>query len=127
MLVAVAALMAVCWACGGTGSPARKIKRLAERTNRSCPLRINESITLDSTLYDEKAHALSYFYTVEGEADDSLYMEAHRSDLEQALYRAVENSAEMETFRQLGTSLRYVYYSASRHTELAAFSLAIPR
>ena len=38
-------------------SQVRKFKQTAEKTNRSCPTRMNETITLDSTRYDEKDNA----------------------------------------------------------------------
>ncbi len=39
-------------------SQVRKFKQTAEKTNRSCPTRMNETITLDSTRYDAVAFYL---------------------------------------------------------------------
>ena len=55
-------------------SQVRKFKQTAEKTNRSCPTRMNETITLDSTRYNEKDNSVSYFYSVTGELDNATYM-----------------------------------------------------
>ena len=58
-------------------SQVRKFKQTAEKTNRSCPTRMNETITLDSTCYNEKDNSVSYFYSVTGELDNATYMNTH--------------------------------------------------
>ena len=59
-------------------SQVRKFKQTAEKTNRSCPTRMNETITLDSTCYNEKDNSVSYFYSVTGELDNATYMNTGR-------------------------------------------------
>jgi len=73
-------------------SQVRKFKQTAEKTNRSCPTRMNETITLDSTRYNEKDNSVSYFYSVTGELDNATYMNTH--------YAALTSPAECS--RQLG-------------------------
>ena len=92
-------------------SQVRKFKQTAEKTNRSCPTRMNETITLDSTCYNEKDNSVSYFYSVTGELDNATYMNTHYAAFKQALQDAVDNSVEMEEYRKFGTSIRYIYYS----------------
>ena len=94
-------------------SQVRKFKQTAEKTNRSCPTRMNETITLDSTCYNEKDNSVSYFYSVTGELDNATYMNTHYAAFKQALQNAVDNSVEMEEYRKFGTSIRYIYYSGS--------------
>ena len=90
-------------------SQVRKFKQTAEKTNRSCPTRMNETITLDSTCYNEKDNSVSYFYSVTGELDNATYMNTHYAAFKQALQDAVDNSVEMEEYRKFGTSIRYIY------------------
>lgn len=61
-----ALLIATLAACTGKG-PARKFKETAERLNQTYPIRLNETITIDSTHYNEKDNTVSYYYTVTGE------------------------------------------------------------
>mgnify|MGYP001161759166 FL=1 len=108
-------------------SQVRKFKQTAEKTNRSCPTRMNETITLDSTCYNEKDNSVSYFYSVAGELDNATYMNTHYAAFKQALQNAVDNSVEMEEYRKFGTSIRYIYYSGSSKRQLAAFSFNSPK
>ncbi len=91
-------------------SQVRKFKQTAEKTNRSCPTRMNETITLDSTCYNEKDNSVSYFYSVTGELDNATYMNTHYAAFKQAL-----------------PSIRYIYYSGSSKRQLAAFSFNSPK
>ena len=113
--------------CHNNSSPARKFKRMAEKANRSCPTRLNESITLDSTSYNEKNNTVSYFYSVTGELDSPAYMKANYATFKQALQDAVDNSVDMEEYRQFGTSIQYVYFSGSNKERLAEFSFTSPK
>ena len=69
-----ALLIATLAACTGKG-PARKFKETAERLNQTYPIRLNETITIDSTHYNEKDNTVSYYYTVTGELDDPQFMD----------------------------------------------------
>ena len=102
-------------------SQVRKFKQTAEKTNRSCPTRMNE------TCYNEKDNSVSYFYSVTGELDNATYMNTHYAAFKQALQDAVDNSVEMEEYRKFGTSVRYIYYSGSSKKQLAAFSFNSPK
>ena len=103
-------------------SQVRKFKQTAEKTNRSCPTRMNETITLDSTRYDEKDNAVSYFYSVTGELDNAIYMNTHYATFKQALQDAVDNSVEMEEYRKAECSIKYIYISKKSQSRLAEFS-----
>lgn len=113
--------------CENNRSQVRKFKQLAEKTNQSCPTRMNETITLDSTNYNEKNNTVSYFYSVTGELDSPTYMNTHYATFKQALQEAVDNSVEMEEYRKFGTSIRYIYYSGSDQKQLAEFSFNSPK
>lgn len=113
--------------CENNRSQVRKFKRLAKKTNQSCPTRMNETITLDSTHYNEKNNTVSYFYSVTGELDNPTYMNTHYATFKQALQEAVDNSVEMEEYRKFGTSIRYIYYSGSDQKQLAEFSFNSPK
>ena len=69
-----ALLIATLAACTGKG-PARKFKETAERLNQTYPIRLNETITIDSTNYNKKDNTVSYYYTVTGELDDPQFMD----------------------------------------------------
>lgn len=113
--------------CNSHRSPAHKFKQLAEKTNQSCPTRISETITLDSTAYNDKSNTVSYFYSVTGELDNPAYMNAHYDTFKQALQNAVDNSVDMEEYRNYGTTIRYIYFSGSNRKQLAGFTFTSPK
>lgn len=126
IIIAVSGLFALA-GCNNNNSQARKFKQMAEKTNKACPTRMSETITLDSTNYNEKKNMVSYFYSVTGELDNPTYMNNNYATFKQALQDAVDNSADMEDYRKFGTSVRYVYFSGSNKKELAEFSFISPK
>lgn len=126
IIIAVSGLLALA-GCNNNNSQARKFKQMAEKTNKACPTRMSETITLDSTNYNEKKNMVSYFYSVTGELDNPTYMNNNYATFKQALQDAVDNSADMEDYRKFGTSVRYVYFSGSNKKELAEFSFISPK
>lgn len=113
--------------CNNHRSPARKFIQLAEKTNQSCPTRINETITLDSTRYNDKSNTVSYFYSVTGELDNPAYMNARYATFKQALQDAIDNSVDMEEYRNYGTTIRYIYFSGTDKKQLAEFTFTSPK
>lgn len=97
-----ALLIATLAACTGKG-PARKFKETAERLNQTYPIRLNETITIDSTHYNEKDNTVSYYYTVTGELDDPQFMDNNYATYKKALQEAIDNSVEMEEYRKFGS------------------------
>lgn len=126
IIIAVSGLLALS-ACHNSNSPARRFKQMAEKANKECPTRMSETITLDSTNYNEKKNTVSYFYSVTGELDSPTFMNANYATFKQALQDAVDNSVEMEEYRKFGTSIRYIYFSGSNKKELAEFSFNSPK
>lgn len=113
--------------CHNSSSQARKFKQMAEKVNKDCPTRMSETITLDSTNYNEKKNIVSYFYSVTGELDNPNYMNTNYAIFKQALQDAVDNSVDMEEYRKFGTSVRYIYFSGSNKKQLAEFSFISPK
>ena len=103
-----ALLIATLAACTGKG-PARKFKETAERLNQTYPIRLNETITIDSTHYNEKDNTVSYYYTVTGELDDPQFMDNNYATYKKALQEAIDNSVEMEEYRKFGSKIKYIY------------------
>lgn len=125
-ILAVSGLLALS-GCHNNNSQARKFKQMAEKTNQSCPTRISETITLDSTSYNEKSNTVSYYYDVTGELDNPTYMNANYATFKKALQDAVDNSVDMEEYRKAGTTIRYVYFSGSNNKPLAEFTFNSPK
>ncbi len=112
-------ILALCLLTTGCHRP-HKFARMAEETNKNCPVRLNKTITLDSTAYDEALNRVSYYYSVSGELDDANYMRTHHATFRQALKDAVDNSIEMEEYRRANSSIRYVYFSSTKEGEMLA-------
>lgn len=126
IIIVVSGLFALA-GCHNNNSQVRKFRQMAEKTNKACPTRMSETITLDSTNYNEKTNTVSYFYSVTGELDNPVYMNNHYTTFKQALQDAVDNSVDMEDYRKFGTSIKYVYFSGSNKKELAEFSFISPK
>lgn len=107
--------------CTEKGTSAR-FRENAERQNKTYPIRLNETVTIDSTRYDEKNNTVSYYYTVTGVLDDPEYMNSHYAAFRQALKDAVDNSVEMEEYRKAECSIKYIYISKKSQSRLAEFS-----
>lgn len=118
LTIAVAVTLA---GCNGKSST-RKFKDMAEKLNKTYPIRLNETVTVDSTHYDETHNTVSYFYTVTGELDNPQFMDSHYATYKQALKEAIENSVDMEEYRKAGSTIRYIYFSGSNGKQLAEFS-----
>ena len=115
-------LLAGFTSCQPKPAPVRQFLRWAETTNQTCPQHLNETVTLDSTRYDETQNAVYYYYTANGVLDNPDYMQQNKASFQQALEEAVENSVEMKEYREYGTTFHYVYYSQSNGQPLAEFS-----
>ena len=85
------------------------------------PIRLNETITIDSTHYNKKDNTVSYYYTVTGELDDPQFMDNNYATYKKALQEAIDNSVEMEEYRKFGSKIKYIYYSGSNKKKLAEF------
>lgn len=127
IIIAAFGLITLSGCQSGRNRQAQKFSQMARSINQSCPQRMSETIRLDSTNYDEKNNVMSYFYSVSGELDDTAYMSARYDTFKQALQEAIDNSMEMEEYRNYGTSIRYVYFSGSNQKQLAEFSLNSPK
>lgn len=121
-IACTAVLLSIGIGCQRKPVPVRQFLRLAEETNRNCPQRLNETITLDSTRYDEVQNAVFYYYTASGILDDPHYMQQNQIPFKQALQEAVDNSVEMKDYREYGTTFHYVYFSTRTRQLLAEFS-----
>ncbi len=120
-IVLSALLIAALTACTSKG-PARKFKETAEKLNKSYPIRLNETVTIDSTHYDEQNNTVSYYYTVTGELDSPQFMNSNYATYKKALQEAIDNSVEMEEYRKFGSKIKYIYYSGSNKKKLAEFA-----
>lgn len=127
IIIAAFGLITLSGCQSGRNRQAQKFSQMARSINQSCPQRMSETIRLDSTNYDEKNNVMSYFYSVSGELDDAAYMSARYDTFKQALQKAIDNSMEMEEYRNYGTSIRYVYFSGSNQKQLAEFSFNSPK
>lgn len=117
----IVSAMALSAGCTGQ-STAEQFKQTAAKLNKTYPVRLSETVTIDSTRYDEKENTVSYFYTVTGTPDDPRYMETHYAAFRQALKEAIDNAVEMEAYRKAGCRIKYIYMSGKSRKQLSEFS-----
>lgn len=107
-------------------SPARTFKQRAERENAACPLRLNETTVLDSVVYHQTDNVQLYYYSVSGELDNATYLQAHYAECQQVLQAGLDGTPEMKAYWDFGTTVKYIYCSATTHDRLAEFSFTGP-
>lgn len=110
------------WSGCTSQSTADRFKETAAKLNKTYPIRLNETVTIDSTRYDEKENTVSYYYTVSGILDDPQYMKTHYAAFRQALKEAIDNAVEMEAYRKAGSKIKYIYLSGKSRERLSEFS-----
>ena len=88
----------------------RCAREAREFTKKKCPALVANGVTVDSMTFEPKSRTLSYYYTVEGVADDPEVIQ--RNDLRSMMLKELKNSATLKDYKEAGYQFRYVYRSA---------------
>ena len=111
-LLLFAAAMAVCTAC--QESLEEKADREArEYTEKNCPLRMSESVVLDSFTFDKGTHTFGYHYRLLGELDSEKTITP--SQQQKTLVDGVRNTTALQPYREADFNFRYIYRSERDH------------
>jgi len=74
---------------------------------QEAPKRIDDYTTFDSMVYDTKNLTLSYFYTIEGDIDPSIFP---TDALREELFDNVRNSIHFKPYKEHGLNFHYIYF-----------------
>lgn len=86
---------------------AREAKKYTEK---NCPAKIEENVTIDSLIFERHTHTVHYYYTLTGNADNKDNIK--RSNAGNALLESLKNSTTTRVYKDAGYNFTYTYYSA---------------
>lgn len=99
-----------------------KFVQKAIQENKSYPLKLNDSIIVDSTHFDVHSNTLSYFFTVLSDLDNEQLFKDNYDLMKAALKAGMENSPYMKPYLDAHCTIRYVYYSERTRKKIEEFA-----
>ena len=88
----------------------RCAREAKEYTEKNCPAKMDNNITLDSMAFERDTHTLHYYYTLTGFADRDGVME--EVDAVGALKQDLKNSTTLRVYKENKYRFAYTYHSA---------------
>lgn len=81
-------------------------------SEKNCPQRVSETITLDSCSFDIATRTLNYYYSFTGAMDnDSIGQKADA--MRNLILDVLKNDTKTRIYKEAGYSFHYVYFSGS--------------
>ena len=111
-LIAAACMLAACQ----ESLEKRCAREAKEYTEKKCPARISDNMTVDSLVFFPESHTLKYCYTLEGVLDNAENLQKH--DLKGMLLKELKNSTQVKLYKEAGYTFHYAYYSAKEKGRL---------
>ena len=100
-------MAAMCVACHKQTFDERVQFEVEQFNKKEAPKRLDMYTTFDSMAYDTQTLTLSYFYTIEGDVEASMFpIDAMKEEL----LGNMRNSIQLKTHKEHGLSFRYVYF-----------------
>lgn len=96
----------------------RCAREAQEFTKKNCPVKVNESMTIDSMTFDKTTTTLHYYYTVSGEFDNGQTLKDNK--VRQSLLDALRNTTAIKNYKEAGYNFAYTYWSASHKGQKVA-------
>ena len=87
----------------------RCAREAKEYTEKNCPTKIDNNITLDSMTFERDTHTLHYYYTLTGFADQDSVLE--KVDAVGALKEDLKNSTSLRVYKENKYRFAYTYRS----------------
>ena len=87
----------------------RCAREAKEYTEKKCPYKMDDNITMDSMTFERDTHNLHYYYTLTGFADRDSVME--EVDAVGALKEDLRNSTTLRVYKENKYRFAYTYHS----------------
>lgn len=87
----------------------RCAREAREYTEKKCPAKIIDGVTIDSLVFYPKSRTLTYYYTADGVIDNAEALKEY--DLRGMMLKELKNSTAMKDYKEAGYNFGYVYYS----------------
>ncbi|MDO5447269.1 MAG: hypothetical protein Q4F34_05795 [Prevotellaceae bacterium] len=94
--------------------PQRCAREAKTYTEKNCPAKIAECITLDSIVFAEVDSTMQYFYSVTDLLDSAELMAAHYEVYRTALRKDIRNSTNLKPYKDEKFKFQYVYLSKKK-------------
>ncbi|MBO5591350.1 MAG: hypothetical protein J5913_00095 [Prevotella sp.] len=78
-------------------------------TEKKCPAKIIDGVTVDSLVFEANTRSLIYYFTVDGIIDDAEALKTQ--DLRGMMLKELKNNANLKDYKDAGYNFGYVYYS----------------
>lgn len=102
---------------------AQKLEQATQKENQKYPQTIAPNIQVDSVTYSIENNKLTYFYCLSEELDNMELIAANHDLLQLQLEEAVESEPALLPYRNYGATISYRYYSKTKKTLLAEFTV----
>lgn len=83
-----------------------------EYTQRFCPQKMDENITLDSTTYDKGSRTYRYYYSIDKNANTAsirAQLKSRENDFRSKLLLMLINSVQLKPYKDKGINFEYIY------------------
>lgn len=90
-----------------------------EYTQRFCPQKMDENITLDSTTYDKKSRTYCYWYSItKNTYTESIrtQLKSQEADFRSKLLLMLINSVQLKSYKDKGINFEYIYRYTDEHS-----------
>lgn len=95
----------------------------SQKINKTCPVRIDSLLVLDSTYYNRDNNSMTYFYTASDFLDDSLLINNNYDEIKSSLIDALDNSVDMRKYLEYKVTIIYQYNSSTNGNRIATFTI----
>jgi hypothetical protein len=85
------------------------LKSVAEETNKSCPVMIDQETRFDRTVALPNK-IFQYYYTFVNASKDAINVEVVKSTLYLSILGGIKSSEELKAFREYGVTMIYIYH-----------------
>ncbi len=110
--------------CGCNNNRKADIMKInSQKINKTCPVRVDSLLILDSTYYNKEDNSMTYYYTASGILDDSLLLNKNYNEIESSLREGLDNSVDMRKYIEYEVTIIYKYNSYSNGKTLVTFTM----
>ena len=93
-----------------------------EYTQKNCPEKIDEYVTLDSLVYhNDGSGNYYYYYSVEADSEAVAMLAQHKPELRKEHLGRIRNSVDMKHIKQMGLSINILYHDHAAHRLILDF------
>lgn len=86
----------------------RAVREAKEYTQRYCPTPVNNFTRTDSIVFDKTTNTYIYYCTLTDKMDDAEVINAHKTEIKDALLKSIISSTNITVFKNAGFNFAYI-------------------